>query len=237
MLFCVESIMTFSLAQGIRPATPRVVPFATYILFLILGSLLMSVAQHAHWDPRWLYGVKIACVALVLGCFWRGYAELHRAPAPSARDWQLAVVVGLLVFVLWINLDQPWASIGAPAVFDASREGGGIDWSLVAVRWIGAALVVPLMEELFWRSFVLRWLQRQDFWRLAPAQITMKVSLITAVLFAVEHNLWLAGLAAGFAYNWLYIRTGKLWVPVIAHAVTNGALGVWVVTTRNWQFW
>jgi len=35
----------------------------------------------------------------------------------------------------------------------------------------------------------------------------------------------------------LYRRTGKLWVPVIAHGVTNAALGVWVVTTGNWAYW
>ncbi len=26
-------------------------------------------------------------------------------------------------------------------------------------------------------------------------------------------------------------------VRVIAHAVTNGALGIWVVATGNWAFW
>ena len=34
---------------------------------------------------------------------------------------------------------------------------------LVAVRWIGATLVVPVMEELFWRSFLMRWFQRTQF--------------------------------------------------------------------------
>ena len=42
---------------------------------------------------------------------------------------------------------------------------------------------------------------------------------------------------AGLAYAWLYVRTGTLWAPVIAHAVTNGALGAWVVATGRWQFW
>jgi CAAX prenyl protease-like protein len=53
----------------------------------------------------------------------------------------------------------------------------------------------------------------------------------------LAHTLWLAAVMAGLAYALLYVRSGKLWLPVIAHAVTNGALGIWVVATGNWQFW
>jgi CAAX prenyl protease-like protein len=56
-------------------------------------------------------------------------------------------------------------------------------------------------------------------------------------VFTLAHTLWLGAVVAGLAYAWLYWRTGKLWVPVIAHAVTNGVLGVWVVMTGNWAFW
>jgi CAAX prenyl protease-like protein len=53
----------------------------------------------------------------------------------------------------------------------------------------------------------------------------------------LAHTLWLAAIIAGLAYAWLYIRTGKLWVAVLAHAVTNGLLGAWVVFTGNWGYW
>jgi uncharacterized protein len=53
----------------------------------------------------------------------------------------------------------------------------------------------------------------------------------------LAHTLRLSAAVAGLAYAWLYVRSGKLWLPVIAHAVTIGALGVWVVATGNWQFW
>ncbi len=42
---------------------------------------------------------------------------------------------------------------------------------------------------------------------------------------------------AGLAYGWLYIRARNLWAPIVAHAVTNGALGAYVVTTGHWSFW
>ena len=217
-----------------RPATARVVPFAAYVFFLGISGLLFS-NESPH--GQWLYGVKIAVVVLTLWIFRRSYTELRRNELPSPMEWLLAMSMGIVVFVLWINLDQPWALLGTPKPFNALHPNGDINVPLVIIRWIGAALVVPVMEELFWRSFLLRWIQRQDFWNIKPAEVTLKSSLIVAALFGAEHNLWFAGIVAGLAYNWLYIRTGKLWVPIVAHAVTNGVLGIWVLETRNWQFW
>jgi uncharacterized protein len=105
------------------------------------------------------------------------------------------------------------------------------------VRLAGAALLVPLLEELFWRSFLMRWVQQPVFESLAPARVGLRAVVITTFLFMLAHTLWLAAILAGLAYAWLYIRTGRLWTAVIAHAVTNGALGAWVVMTGNWQFW
>jgi CAAX prenyl protease-like protein len=65
----------------------------------------------------------------------------------------------------------------------------------------------------------------------------MRAFVITTALFAIEHNRWFAGVVAGVVYNVLYMRSGNLWVPILAHAVTNGSLGVWILYTESWQFW
>jgi CAAX protease family protein len=101
----------------------------------------------------------------------------------------------------------------------------------------GAVLVVPVMEELFWRSFAMRWIQDHDFLAVPPSRVGLKALGIGAVLFGLEHHLWFAGILAGLAYGWLYLRTGNLWVPILSHAVTNGLLGAWVLYTRSWEFW
>lgn len=121
--------------------------------------------------------------------------------------------------------------------YNPTDEAGQIDWLMVSFRIAGAALVVPIMEELFWRSFVQRWVQTPDFLALDPAQIGLKALLIASALFAIEHTQWLAGLIAGLAYGWLYISTRNLWSPIVAHAVTNGVLGIYAVTTHQWRFW
>lgn len=127
-------------------------------------------------------------------------------------------------------------TVGSSPGYDP-RTNGELDWVLILIRIAGAALVVPVMEELFWRSFVMRWVDAADFEALAPARVGIKGFLVSVVLFGFEHNLWLAGIVAGVAYSLLYMRHGNLWSAVIAHAVTNGLLGVWVVATGNWAFW
>jgi len=65
----------------------------------------------------------------------------------------------------------------------------------------------------------------------------VRALLISSIVFGIEHGLWLAGIIAGLAYGWLYIRSGNLWLPIFAHAVTNLLLGAWVLATGQWHFW
>ena len=129
------------------------------------------------------------------------------------------------------------AVIGSPRGWNPTEASGTINWGLVIVRMLGAAAVVPIMEELFWRSLVLRWIERHEFQSVVPRDVGWRAFAITTALFALEHDRWLAGAIAGAAYNWLYMRTGNLWVPILAHLATNAALGLWVLHTHNWQFW
>lgn len=217
------------------PALPRVAPFAAYMSFIAIADLLGRLGWTTS-ELLWLYPVKIGVVVALLACFWRQYAELC--------TWRLgggallaALLAGGVVFALWINLDARWMQVGTSAGYDPSRPDGSMDWLLVACRLAGAALVVPLMEELFWRSFLQRWLARADFLDCAPAAVGIRALLISSVLFGIEHNLWFAGVVAGIVYGFLYMRAGNLWSPIVAHAVTNGMLGGWILATGSWTYW
>jgi len=143
-----------------------------------------------------------------------------------------------VIWALWINLDAGWMLVGEPGKgFTPTDANGELDPILIIFRILGAALIVPIMEELFWRSFIQRWIHQADFIALDPAQIGVRALLIASALFAVEHHQWFAGLIAGLAYGGLYIYTRNLWAPILAHAVTNGVLGIYVVITERWQFW
>ncbi len=214
-------------------AFARTLPFALYIGFLALGPVLAPNVA----DARWLYALQVGLVVLALLFHARRYTELSARPVVTARDLVLAAVTGVAVFVAWINLDVPWLSAGASGGFDPSRPDGSLDLSLVVLRIAGAALVIPVMEELFWRSFLLRWVDRSDFMGLDPRTISLRALVYCAIPFGLEHNLWFAGVLASLAYGLLYRQTGRLWAPVLAHALTNLLLGLWVVRTGNWQFW
>jgi CAAX prenyl protease-like protein len=221
-------------AMFTRAAWARILPFLTYILFIVAADLLGRLGWNAH-DLRWLYAVKIGAVMLMLVIFRRYYSELKDARLGLAGA-AIAAVTGVLVLVLWVSLDAGWMIIGSPEGFNPTTD-GRIDWMMVAARIFGAALVVPVMEELFWRSFLMRWIVSADFEKVDPRQLKFKSFLITVLLFGFEHNLWLAGIVAGAAYSVLYVRYRTLWSPILAHAMTNGLLGVWIVYTGNWTYW
>jgi len=220
-----------------RAALVRILPFGLFMLLLALRGMLAG-SDNADIDPRWIYGLNVVLVGGLLLWLWNEYGELVRQLAPDVRETLLAVAAGLAVFVLWISLDAPWMRLGEPsASFVPVDDNGRLLWALIAVRWVGATLVVPVMEELFWRSFLMRWIDNVRFEAVMPQAATLKAIVLSTFVFTLAHTLWLAAAIAGLAYAWLYVRTGKLWVPIVAHAVTNGVLGVWVVAAGNWAFW
>jgi CAAX prenyl protease-like protein len=220
-------------------ALARIIPFALYLGFLALGPLLEPLLLSPLLDPRWLYAVRIGAVLLAMGLLASAYEELGDASNASVRlqHWLAALALGGAVFVLWILLDLPLLSFGHGGGFDPRGGDGNIDWSLAAIRIFGAAAVVPVMEELFWRSLVMRWLEDVDFRGVVPAAVGLRALLLSSLAFGFEHGQWFAGLLAGLAYGWLYRWSGGLRIPIFAHAVTNLLLGLWVVNTGNWQFW
>jgi CAAX prenyl protease-like protein len=216
-------------------ARARALPFALFMAFLALRGWL---PPGLGVDARWIYGLSLVSVSALLIWFRHEYGELVRQNLPTLREALLALLVGLVVFALWIRLDAPWMQLSAPtATFVPVNDAGLIDWPLVVVRWCGAALLVPVMEELFWRSFLMRWIESPRFEGVDPMKVGLRAIVLSTFVFVLAHTLWLAAALAGLAYAALYVKTGKLWTAVIAHAVTNGVLGVWVVVTGSWQFW
>ena len=223
---------------------PRVLPFAAYMAFLALAggvAWLVQVAPAlASWGPiidLWLYPLKTTVVLGALAYFWPRYEELKGRAFGGVGEALFAVATGILVYLAWVRMDWSWAMQGVPAGYDPFRAGEGLGMALVVVRILGAALVVPVMEELFWRSFLLRYLINTRFETVRLGTVTLFSGLATIVLFGVEHHLWLAGMLAGAAYTFVLYRTGRLWPCILAHAVTNLALGIHVLVTGEWHWW
>jgi CAAX prenyl protease-like protein len=218
----------------LSPAAARFAPFALFIALLALETLVGDRLG----DRRWLTMVRPLLVAGLLACLWGHYEELHERPRVRPSDWFVAIVLGFAVFAAWLTFDHGWAALGDPArgFVPLDRE-GRLDASMVLLRFAGFVLVVPVMEELFWRSFVLRCIKSRDFLRLPPHAAGLGAFALSSALFATEHSLWFAGLLAGMAYNACFMRSGNLWVSILSHAITNGTLALWILATQNWRYW
>ncbi len=219
------------------PVIARAAPFLLFIALLMLGPYLAPPGQGASGTAPWLVATRGAIVAMALLWFWRGYIELRTLSPARPGHWLLAVLAGFAVFLIWIWFDDDWAVLARWPGFIPHEPDGNANWPMALMRLAGFSLVVPVMEELFWRSLVLRWIEKHEFLSVDPRRVGARAFLITMVLFMLEHDRWFGGAIAGAVYNALYMRSRNLWVPIVAHAVTNGALGVWVLYTGNWQFW
>jgi CAAX prenyl protease-like protein len=186
----------------------------------------------------YLYPVKALTAGCLLYMFRKQYHELTFRDLANLPATLAACGVGLLVFALWIKMDWTFGAAGVPQGFNpALLPGRDIQIVMTFFRIAGAVLVVPLMEELFWRSFLIRYVIDRNFDTVPMGTFTWTSFLFTVVLFGLEHNYILAGIMAGIFYNLLLYRTRSLAHCVLAHAVTNLALAIYVVSTGKWQFW
>jgi len=226
-----------------KAAWYRIIPFAVFMGFIGLQQILEWTVSKGWVDITseqmlYLYPIKTLLVAGLLIFLWRHYTELDFSDLKDFKKTAASIVLGLVVFVLWINMDWGIATFGKSHGFDPFLIAEDHTRSIIIFfRIFGAALIVPIMEELFWRSFLLRYVITSDFASVRIGAFTLNSFLICSVLFGLEHNLLLAGIMAGAAYNLLLYWTKSLSQCVLAHAVTNLVLGLYVLQTGQWQFW
>jgi len=207
---------------------PYILPFALYIGLSLIGSLFAD-------GTYWMYPVKTVAVAVSLWLFRKSYDELRQRLSPGS--FVISIVVGLVVFVIWVLPDGLYPHLGESEFNPFVFESRSVIVFLIGFRLVGAVLVVPIFEELFWRSFLIRWIVDPDFKKVAIGRFTWLSFGATVLFFGLEHHRWLVGLAAGAIYNGLLYRQKKLWPCIVAHAVTNLALGIYVLVTQQWGFW
>jgi CAAX prenyl protease-like protein len=211
------------------PAAARVAPF---LIFLLLTFAQDSLGEAGRY---WIYFGK-TLVGLWFIWVMRPIVREMR----WAASWE-AVAVGILVCVLWVGLgDIAMKKVDPATAWNPFRQFGDgtlLAWFFVAVRTLGSALVVPPLEEAFYRSFLYRFIANPDFEKLPLNFFSWVPFLVSALIFGFAHNEWLAGILCAMGYQWLVIRKGRLGDAMCAHAITNFLLGVWVVWKGDWRFW
>jgi len=157
------------------------------------------------------------------------------------------IAMGIGVFVLWIGPDLLFPGYRAHWLFSNSITGSvaaGLPESergnvaVLLLRGLRASVIVPVVEELFWRAWLMRWLIDKDFWKIPLGAFVPQAFWIVAILFAAEHgSYWDVGFATGILYNWWMVRTKSLGDLILAHAITNACLSIYVVAAGKWEYW
>jgi CAAX prenyl protease-like protein len=187
------------------------------------------------------YPVQVAVLAAFLWFFSRKQIDL------KVTNWAGSIGLGVAVFLFWIGPDLLFPGYRAHWLFTNSivgQPGSTVapewrgDWLVLIMRTIKAAILVAIIEELFWRGWLMRWLIKPDFQSLPLGVYQLQSFAITAVLFALEHgSYWEVGLLTGILYNWWMVRTKSLGDLILTHGVTNLVLSLHVILHRQWQYW
>jgi CAAX prenyl protease-like protein len=216
------------------PAVPYVVPFGVFAALIGLGRLWPIPPLADEW-------LRLAVMAAVL--FWVARPVLDF----RVRRWGGTLLVGVLIFVLWIAPDLLFPAYRHSFFFDnavmgtarsslpeAARHAAPV----LFLRSLRAVMVVPIVEELFWRGWLMRWAIAHDFERVPLGAYSASSFWVVALLFASEHGpYWDVGLAAGIVFNLWMIRTKSLGDLVLAHAVANACLCGYVIAAGKWEYW
>ena len=226
-------------------ASPLLARVAPFVIFLILTA---AQGQFGESSRYWFYLAKTLVGAWLVWEMRRWVPEMR-----WALSWE-AVAVGAGVFVLWVGLDPFYPKPGALLARVGLGQWAGADatpwnplaqfgghsaraWLMIGTRLAGSSLVVPPLEEVFFRSFLYRYLARPDFLSVPLGKFFVWPFIATALVFGLEHQQWLAGILCGAAYQCLVIRKNRLGDAMTAHAITNFLLGVWIVWKGAWNFW
>ena len=202
----------------------------------------MSAERCVNAPAGWFYSLRFCIVLGAILVASRGVLALR----PSA-PWG-SVAMGVAVFAIWIAPDLIFGPgyrhsplFENPVLgFAASSAPAGLKRNIafLVIRTLGCTALVPVIEELFWRGWLMRWIIERDFQTVKIGTYAPFAFWAVALLFASEHGpYWEVGLMAGVAYNWWCVRTKNLADCILAHAVTNCLLSAYVLYAGQWQYW
>lgn len=241
-------------------AYKHAVPFVLWLGIVLLANM-MHLTEGSETEEikslniislPMLYAVRttICVIALFICRPWKYYTALN------PKHILPAIGIGLGVFVLWIGLETEFFKREFPSVanlyetwcvkpFGEMRSPmestpyapSVCRLHMTLIRFVGSAFVIAVIEEFFWRGYLLRTARTPDFLDIDIGQLHWPSFLIVAAIFAIEHNEVLAGFLCGIIYGLFYIKTRDIWAVAIAHITTNAVLGIYVLATGKYFFW
>lgn len=216
-----------------RDEIAYVAPMAVFLGFIWIGTTWKSLYAPA-------YVARAIVVALLLIIFRRHYTKIRW------NHWWLGVIVGVIGIVQWVGTQTllernfEWFKPD-PEAFKpfAHFQSSAAAWAFVAVRIAGAVLVVPVMEELFWRDYLWRQiLSPNDFKIPEVGEFEWSAFIAVPIVFATVHGAWWpTAIVWALMIGALLVYTKSLGACIIAHALTNLLLAIYVLKYHAWHLW
>jgi membrane protease YdiL (CAAX protease family) len=218
---------------------PYLAPYGAYVGIATLAAGLGHVTD---------YSIRILVTGLLLVFLWKRYQSVV-GPRPVLGSVLVGAGTGVVGVLVWIALVLPFQDAGTGVPFTAPAA---------ALRIVAATLVVPFIEELLFRGYLLglvnQWqrarrsgaadplgvaLDRSSVHEIGPGEWTWLAVVVSSIAFALGHApaQWLAASAYGLLMAGLWIVRRDLVAPITAHATTNLVLYLYVYASGNWGLW
>ncbi len=216
-------------------------PFFAFLALLLFGEVVKSLGEgYAHWalaSPQyWILPMQIIVCGGLLARYRQFYGELR-----VSGGFGVAAIAGIAALVLWISPQAFFSAAPRTEGFHPHFFGGegAAYWGNLLARFFRMVVIVPLVEELFWRGFLLRYCIRDDFQNVPIGTFTWKSFWMVSIAFCFEHTPpdWPAALFTSALYNWVAYSSRSLLACVVAHGITNLLLGFYILKTEQWGFW
>jgi len=191
------------------PTVARILPFAVFMLSALAVSTLAQV-------PGAAYPFRVLAMIAVVLPFW---------PIYRALDWRLdpvALLGGAAIGLMWVLIPVPEGA----APYGALAGGLLVLWFIA--RGIGTILLVPLIEELFFRDY----LERRLRFGSGPAWVVL-AAFLSAALFAALHARWAEAFVAGLVFSVVARRRGRIGDAILAHGIANAIVFATAVIGGN----
>jgi len=222
-------------------------PWAVFVVPFIAFMLLAKIEPLGAYPV--MYSIRIAIVILIMLVLLAGYRQF------PFKVSLLAVAVGVVGAVVWIGLCRldleqrflvplglgKFLGLGERAAYNPlAAFQDNVPWMVgfLLIRFTGLAVIVPVIEEFFLRGFLMRYVVDM-YWEKVPFGQANRTAIIVATVYGMlSHPAELLAAAAWFSLvTWQMLKTRNIWDCVMAHAVTNLLLGIYVLSTGHWELW
>jgi len=217
------------------------VPFLVFLVGGVLeptsGGGGLAGAVGIPWGAYPLiYAARLAATGLALAWVWRPVREW------AGRTTWWPIPLGFLLVIPWIVLATLQREGGfVPRALErsgfdpfAQLAPPGAAWGFLALRLLGLVVIVPIVEELFLRGFLMRYVIDENFWTVPFGRLTLASTAACLVYALATHAEAVAALAWFAVMSGVAAATRRPIDVILAHAATNLALGAYVVATKSW---